>query len=219
MYDIIRDYNRPNPGEGPFFTEYLSDLQIYDATAGLASCEWNDTLYPNLAKHKERLIDRFNREYAFREIGQETVKRWQHVLQCRLDEVAEHYDHMYKVYENNSVDELGTGYTTTDEFQRDTQSSMDSTNERNADSKYKDTPSNTSSTLNNPTEQTIDDSTDTYTSTGTGKQTDSRTTTKKVHDDTMIRELNYLTANYVSTDNEFIKAFENMFIGIITIEA
>lgn len=214
MYDILTDYKVPAKGEGPFFTDYLFKLQIDRPDAGLKSCEWS-TDYTELNKHKDKLIARFNKEYALREIGAETEYRWQMILQNRLDEVSEHYDHMYKVFAENNVDELGTGYTTTDEFTRETESSMDSTNERQADSKYKDTPSNNASTLNNPTEQTVDDSNETYSSTGTGKQTDSRTTTKKLHDDTMIRELNYLVDNYKSIDNEFIKEFENCFIGIM----
>ncbi|MFT0899724.1 hypothetical protein [Candidatus Methanoprimaticola sp. MG2] len=214
MYNIFTDYKTPSNGEGPFFTDYLFKLQIDRPDAGLKSCEWN-TKYTNLNTHKDELITRFNKEYALREIGAETEHRWQMILQNRLDEVSEHYDHMYKVFAENNVDELGTGYTTTDEFQRDTESSMDSTNERNADSKYKDTPSNSTSTINNPTEQTVNNSDETYSSTGTGKQTDKRTTTKKLHDDVMVRELNYLVDNYKSIDNEFIKEFENCFIGIM----
>lgn len=218
MYNIIEDYANPAPGEGPFFTDYLYSVLENRTDVGLDKCEWNETTYPYLAKHKTRLIERFNREYYFREIGQETEARWQHFLQARLDEVAEHYDHMYKVFEENAVDTLGTGYTIKDILDRDTTSGMESTDTRKADNKYKDTPTSVSTyTLNNPTEQTVDESTDSYKSSGTGTQDDVRTTTKTQHDDTMIKELNYLVDNYKSIDNEFIGAFENMFVGIITI--
>ena len=217
MYNIITDYDEPMLGEGPFFTDYLSYAQKDNPTLGLVSVEWEPDLYPYLAKHKERLIKRFDREYAFRELGQETESRWQTILQVRFDEVAEHYNHAYKVYEENDIDVLGTGYKITDSFKRTTTDSLNTSDNRSNNSKYKDTPSSASSVLNNPTTESQDTSTDTYASNGTGEQNDLRTTDKVAHDMEMIDELNRLVDRYKSTDNEFIKEFENMFIGIIMV--
>lgn len=215
MYNVMEDYTEPYIGEGPYYTDYLSDLQEVNPTIGLISVEWLEDTYTYLAKHKDRLITRFNREYAYREIGQETETRWQIVLQSRFDEVAEHFDHMYKVYELNDVDELGTGYKISDTLKRTTNGSLNSSNNRTATSKFKDTPSSDASVLNNPTTTDHDTSTDTYASNSDGEQNDTRTTDKKSYNDTRIKELNYLTKNYTSVDNEFIKSFENMFIGIV----
>ena len=217
MYNLIKDYDKPFDGEGPFFTDYLYLAQKENPTLGLVSVDWLEDVYPYLAKHKTRLIERFNREYAYRELGQETEERWQSVLQARFDEVAEHFDHMYKVFEINDVDKLGTGYKLSDVLERNTSDSMDSSGNHTGDSKFKDTPSSDASVLNNPTNANHNTSTDTYTSTGKGNQNDKRDTVKEVHNDTLVKELNYLVKNYTSTDNEFIQSFQNMFIGIITV--
>lgn len=217
MYDIITDYNEPMEGESPFFTDFLYSAQEKFPTLGLTSVDWDETTYTYLANHKAKLIDRFNKEYAFRELGQETYYRWQIVLQSRFDEVADHYNHMYKVFETNDVDTLGTGYRITDTFKRTTEDSLNTSDNRTANSKFKDTPGSSSSVLNNPTTENQDTSTDTYTSNGNGEQNDKRETDKTIHNDTMIDELNRLADRYKSIDNEFIKAFENMFIGIITV--
>lgn len=217
MYDIIRDYNTPMDGEGPFFTDYLYLAQEKNPTLGLMSVDWDETTYTYLAKRKAKLIARFNREYAFRELGQETELRWQTVLQSRFDEVADHFNHMYKVFEENDVDILGTGYKITDSFKRTTADSLNTTDNRTGNSKFKDTPGSSASVLNNPTTETQDTTTDTYASNRDGEQKDERETNKTIHNDTMIDELNKLTDKYKSVDNEFIKSFENMFIGIITV--
>lgn len=217
MYDITTDYDYPMEGESPFFTNFLYLAQVENPTLGLISVDWDETTYTYLAKHKEKLIARFNKEYAFRELGQETELRWQTVLQSRFDEVAEHYNHMYKVFEVNDVDTLGTGYKITDTLKRTTKDSLNTSDNRTSNSKFKDTPSSSTSVLNNPTTENQDTSTDTYASNGNGEQDDKRETEKTVHNDTMIDELNRLADKYKSVDNEFIKSFENMFIGIIMV--
>lgn len=215
MYDIITDYDYPMEGETPLFTDFLYLAQEKNPTLGLVSVDWDEATYTYLAKHKEKLIARFNKEYAFRELGQETELRWQTLLQSRFDEVAEHYNHMYKVFEVNDVDALGTGYKITDTFKRTTKDSLNTSDNRTSNSKFKDTPSSSTSVLNNPTTENQDTATDTYASNGDGEQNDKRETDKTIHNDVMIDELNRLADRYKSVDNEFIKAFENMFIGII----
>lgn len=212
MYDIMKDYETPIDGEGPFYTEYLMQLQEDDPTAGLEQCDWDETLYPNLVKHKSVLIGRFNETYAFREIGQETPLRWQLFVNARFNEVAEKYDHAYKVLSSDRLDELGTGYTVTDEFERTTGSKMDSTDKFEGNSQFKDTP--ISGSINNPTTEQNDDNLTTYGSVGSGTQKDTRTTKKEQHDDVIMKELNWLADQYKVLNNDFIKEFENMFIQI-----
>lgn len=212
MYDITKDYDTPLAGEGPFYTNYLYLLQEEDPDAGLTQCDWDEEKYPNLVKHKTTLIGRFNEEYAFREIGQETTLRWQLFVNARFNEVAEKYDHAYKVLSSERLDELGTGYTVTDALTRKMTSKMDSTDKFEGNGKFKDTP--ISGTINNPTTEQIDDNLTTYGSTGSDTQDDSRTTKKEQHDDIIMKELNWLADQYKVLNNEFIKEFENMFIQI-----
>ena len=212
MYDITKDYETPFCGEGPFYTNYLYLLQEEDPEAGLTQCDWDEEKYPNLVKHKTTLIGRFNEEYAFREIGQETTLRWQLFVNARFNEVAEKYDHAYKVLSSERLDELGTGYTVTDALTRKMTSKMDSTDKFEGNGKFKDTP--ISGTINNPTTEQIDDNLTTYGSTGSDTQDDSRTTKKEQHDDIIMKELNWLADQYKVLNNEFIKEFENMFIQI-----
>ena len=187
-------------------------LQEEDPTAGLNQCDWDSVKYPNLVKHKTTLIGRFNEEYAFRELGQETTLRWQLFVNARFNEVAEKYEHAYKVLSSDRLDELGTGYTVTDNLDREMNSKMDSTDKFDGNSKFKDTP--ISGTINNPTTEQIDDNLTTYGSTGNDTQKDSRVTTKVQHDDVIMKELNWLADQYKVLNNEFIKEFDNMFIQI-----
>ena len=88
------------------------------------------------------------------------------------------------------------------------------TGSSSADSKYSDTPNGAGGAINNPTTQNVD----TGSSTSSVEGTDSNEYNKQInridHEEHMIDELNALTDKYVSTDNEFIAEFENMFIGV-----
>lgn len=213
MYNIFEDYDRPAPGEGPFYTLFLRDILNGPEAeyCGLDKCDWHETTYTHIATHKERLIERFNNTYLLRELGQETPSRWQHFLQMRLDEVIEFYDHAYKVFEENNVDELGTGYTETEEYNRSSNSTGKETTHSTSNQKYKDTPIN--GTINNPTtEQDDTDDGETDSNVDTTDNWD-RTKTKKEHNDELITEVNRLVDRYRSIDNEFVESFNNMFMG------
>ena len=214
MYDITEDYGLPHPGEGPFYTDYLRNVVEELPNTSLGAVNWNENLYPHLAAHKDRLVDRFNREYAFREIGQETVTRWMHFLQCRFDEVAEHYDHMYKIYEENNIDELGTGYSYTEHMGQNKTNHSTGSGSSSADSKYSDTPNGANGAINNPTTQNVDTGSSTSTVDGSDTNEYNKEIKRIDHEEHMVDELNALVDKYVSTDNEFIAEFENMFIGV-----
>lgn len=199
-------------GEGPFYTEFLYQLLNEDPKAGLESCDWNETLYPFLCQHKEILINRFKENYMFREIGQETPVRWQLFVKARFNEIAEKYNHSYKVFTENNVDEIGIGYKITDTLDRATTSKMDSTNKFDSTDKFKDTP--IAGSIGNPTTEENSNSNTVYGSTGNDTQNDTRTTEKVTHDDVLIKELNYLSDYFKTINNEFIKEFENQFMQI-----
>lgn len=213
MYNIFEDYDRPAPGEGPFYTLFLRDILNGPEAkyCGLDKCDWHETTYTHIATHKERLIERFNNTYLLRELGQETPSRWQHFLQMRLDEVIEFYDHAYKVYEENDIDQLGTGYTENEEYDRNSTSEGSENTESTSNQKFKDTP--ISGTVNNPT--TEQDDTDNSSTDSNVNSTDhwERTKQKTEHNDEMITEVNRLANAYRSIDNEFIESFDNMFMG------
>lgn len=213
MYNIFEDYDRPAPGEGPFYTLFLRDILNGPEAeyCGLDKCDWHETTYTHIATHKERLIERFNNTYLLRELGQETPSRWQHFLQMRLDEVIEFYDHAYKVYEENEIDQLGTGYTENEEYDRNSTSEGSENTESTSNQKFKDTP--ISGTVNNPTSE--QDDTDSSSTDSNVNSTDhwERTKQKTEHNDEMITEINRLANAYRSIDNEFIESFDNMFMG------
>lgn len=59
LYNIAEDYENPAPGEGPFYTDYLQNVQEY-FSAGIEFIDWKETKYTYLAEHKEDLIEQFN---------------------------------------------------------------------------------------------------------------------------------------------------------------
>ena len=213
-YNIIEDYKLPAPGEGPFYTDYLWSAQE-KRDVGLEYIDWKETKFTYLAEHKDDIIELFNTNFKYRELGAETEMRFQDMLQARFNEVADKYNHAYKVTEENDVDKLGTGYTFEEKRTRHYEDSAESSGTENVDNKFKDTPSNNQSTLNNPTNQTLDN---TQTS-GNGSSTEDEDVTvnqeKTQHDKEMVAELSELIDKYRQLDIEFVKQFEPCFIGLI----
>lgn len=213
-YNIIEDYKLPAPGEGPFYTDYLWSAQE-KRDVGLEYIDWKETKFTYLADHKDDIIELFNTNFKYRELGAETEMRFQDMLQARFNEVADKYNHAYKVTEENDVDKLGTGYTFEEKRTRHYEDSAESSGTEDVDNKFKDTPSNNQSTLNNPTNQTLDN---TQTS-GNGSSTEDEDVTvnqeKTQHDKEMVVELSELIDRYRQLDIEFVKQFEPCFIGLI----
>lgn len=213
-YNIIEDYKLPAPGEGPFYTDYLWSAQE-KRDVGLEYIDWKETKFTYLAPHKDDIIELFNTNFRYRELGAETEMRFQDMLQARFNEVADKYNHAYKVTAENDVDKLGIGYTFEEKRTRHYEDSAESSGTENVDNKFKDTPSNNQSTLNNPTNQTLDN---TQTS-GNGSSTEDEDVTvnqeKTQHDKEMVVELSELIDRYRQLDIEFVKQFETCFIGLI----
>lgn len=215
MYNILTDYNNPMPGEGPFYTDYLWKAQeAYPEMIGIEYIDWDTANYIYLNKHKDEIVKVFNQYYKYRELGSETEYRFQDMLQSRFYEVADKYDHAYKVTEINDVDKIGTGYTFEETKHRDYTSTADTNGTENRDNKYKDTPSSTASTTNNPTNQTIDNRDNTGHAEGTETQDETLHQEKVSHDKEMILELNDLIDKYKQLVIEFVKEFEICFIGL-----
>ena len=213
-YDISTDYENKAPGEGPFYTNYLKDTQEY-ANVGLEYVDWNETRYTKLAEHKADLISLFDNQFAFREIGAETETRFQSMLQIRFNQIADKYNHAYKVTEENDVDQLGTGYSYDELRKRNIESQGTANGNETRDSKYKDTPQSYTSTINNPTNQNIDARQNSSTATTKEAQTDEVHQNKVQHDKEMILELNDLIDKYKQLDVDFVNEFETCFMMIL----
>lgn len=109
----------PMPGEGPFFTEYLADIQasftpvVDDSTTpptityrsesdfGLERLTWPAS--GHVLAHKTALVSRFNERYAWREIGAETRIRFLHNLQVKFNGMLFHYEHRFGLYDDNAL--------------------------------------------------------------------------------------------------------------------
>ena len=218
FYDITRDYEKPFPGEQPFFTDILSDIQKEDSTVGLNGIHWYASLYPNLYIHKDRLVYRFDKKYAYREIGAETISRWMNLLQNRFDEIADKFNHAYKMYDdpNIDIDALTLGFKRSIESSSTGSGSNSSTSSNTVNSKFKDTPTSGTSTINNPTTENID--TENGTNSGSHNSQGNIKTTENYdyHDEHSIDEVNKIINHYKQIDEEFINEFNQMFIGILS---
>lgn len=219
QYDILEDYDKPAPGEGPFYTDYLYLAQMErPSSIGIAYINWDETTYTYLAKHKADIVTKFNQHFKYRELGSETEFRFQDMLQTRFYQIADKFNHAYKVTEENDVDRLGTGYTFDEVRARMIESEGTASGNETRDSKYKDTPSNSNSTINNPTNQNIDDRENSSTASSQEKQDDSVHQEKVQHDKEMVVELSELIDKYRQLDIEFVMEFETCFMMIFNSE-
>lgn len=214
MYNLFEDYDRPMPGEGPFYTDYLWKAQL-EREVGLEYIDWWEDKYTYLANHKEDIITQFNSIYKYRELGGETEERFQDILQQQFYEVADRYNHAYKVMEENDIDQLGTGYSYKEVRDRTINTDGESSGTESRDNKYKDTPASSTSTLNNPTEQTLDDRENSSTAHTDETLHDEIERDNTKHDDPLVVELNYLIDRYKQLDIDFIMEFESCFIGLL----
>lgn len=215
----IQNYDKLVKGEQPFFTDLLDDLLKENPNVGIASINWHSDIFPNIHLHKERLIERFNLKYKYREIGMETVVRWQNGLQDRFDEIAPWFEHAYSLYDNGSIniDSLGKGYEREIEYTRNSNSKSGTKSEDNSNSKFRDTPTNEESVINNPTTEQSDISSTEDSSESTSDGTGTTKEKYTFNDKHVILEVNELIDKYRVLDEEFVKRFNDLFIGILTI--
>lgn len=214
LCDVLRDPTKPCEGEGPFYTDYLENVQSY-ADVGIEYVDWNQNKYSYLFQHKDDLVSMFNLQFKYREIGAETETRFQDMIQTRFNQIADKYNHAYKVTEENDVDKLGTGYTYDEVRNRTIHGEASGTTSETRDNKYKDTPSNSNSTINNPTSQTIDDRDGTSSAENDEQQDDVVHQDKVVHDKEMVVELSELIDRYRQLDLEFVNEFGICFMGVM----
>lgn len=213
IYDVTKDYERPRPGEGPFYTDYYYHARTTRTDIGLDKCGWNEQ-YTYLTKHKDELCNLFNERYDYRELGQETYIRFQNFLERRLHEVEERFDHMFKMYEENDIDDLGLGYDETETYIREQDTTDHAETSDTNSNKFKDTPTSVAG-INNPTTQTDNEATSEGDSTSNIKENYTRTHKKTQHDQHVITEVNTNINVYRSIANEFVTAFEPCFMQLL----
>lgn len=199
------------------YTEYLSVLQQEDPTIGINGVQWHSALYPNLYTHKDRLVYRFNQKYGFREITNPDTSRWMFYLQNKFDEIANNFDHAYKLYDDKAseLDELTLGHVRNIIYNNESAGSSSATGSSQANSKFRDTPTDGTSVINNPTTENQDNGSSS--STGSDSREGSGESTEKYdyHDDHLMMEVNKLIEKYKQLDESFINKFDEMFISIL----
>lgn len=99
-------------GEGPFYTDYLVDVQKDYPGAGLKVTIDNLSTsqiaeIPRLYSHSSQLIELFDLKFKYYEIGSETEDRWQHQIDKKFAEIKRRYEHWFTLYETNNIDTLG----------------------------------------------------------------------------------------------------------------
>ena len=209
--------NEPKVQSEPLYTEYLSVLQEETPTLGIDGLNWFDTMYPKLFTQKSRLVYRFNKHYQFREISREDTTVWMKLLQDRFDEIADKYNHAYSLYDNPDIDldKLGVGYKRTIDYENSRTGSSTSSTESSGNAKFRDTPTNEDSTINNPTTENVDTSESSGESSNESSGEGTTTEIYEYNDRHIVDDINELIAKYKQLDEDFIREFEQMFIGII----
>lgn len=210
--------NEPKVQDEAIYTEYLSVLRQEDPTVGINGISWYDTMYPNLSAHKSRLIDRFNTHYQLREISRPDVNQWMLLLQDRFDEVADRYNHAYKLYDDdaNLIDDLGIGYIREIWYNNSGTGSSTSQNTGSGSSKFRDTPTSSNATINNPTSENVDSSSSNGSSSSVRNGQGYSKEEYDYNDEHKMNEINDLINKYKQLDEEFIGEFNQMFIGVLS---
>lgn len=136
------------------------------------------------------------------------------MLQVKFNQIAGRFNHAYKVVEENDVDVLGTGYEYKETRKRGITTTGESTATDTRDNKFKDTPTNIQSVLNNPTNETRDDRTNASNAKTTENLDDTIDRKNTKHDEEMVVELSQLIDRYRQIDVEFINEFNECFMGV-----
>lgn len=168
---------------------------------------------PLITARWEELTVRFNERYAYRMIAQETLERWQHRLQNRLDEIVRPYERAYTLIRDNetAMKELHNGhvYTETNESERERNVHVSGNNESlHAETPY--TSVNRSGRYGDSTdkgshsETTGEDATDSH----------SRESTRR--DTGLYLQENVFRAidDWRDLDTAFVSEFENLFLNV-----
>lgn len=210
--------NEPKIQTEALWTEYLYKIQETTPSIGLSGLNWYSDTYLTLFQHRTRLIERFNLTYALREVGREDLNQWMTLLQNKFNEICDKYNHAYKLYDDEaiSLDELGLGYVREYLSSSTGEGTASSASSATGDTKYRDTPTEAQSVINNPTTETLENNEVTGSSDSSHESSFEATEKVTRHDQHVMQEVNRLIEDYKQLDTSFTHEFDELFIGIMS---
>ena len=141
-WESIMDEYAESVAEGPFYTDYLINVQEDYPNIGLASVPWNQTETPKLYALKDIFIEHFNFIYKYREIGAETESRWQYTVDRVFDNVKRKYEFALSQYDLNDIAKIGKGFVEEIETEGTTESTTEATSENTSTDSGRDVTKN-----------------------------------------------------------------------------
>lgn len=216
-YPCCGKCKEPKIQEEALWTEYLYKLQEIAPTVGINGINWHPELYPNLNEHKARLVERFNLNYAIREVSREDINQWMMLLQNRYDEIADRFNHAYKLYDDDEIhlDNITLGYVREILYGNQSSGNSSSSGSSSSTSKFRDTPTSGNSTINNPTTENLDTASSSNEGESSRRASGNSKETYDYHDKHVMEEVNKIIDKYRQLDSEFTREFNEMFIGIM----
>ena len=214
--ESIMDEYAESIAEGPFYTDYLINVQEDYPNIGLASVPWNQTETPKLFALKDTFIEHFNFIYKYREIGAETESRWQYTVDRVFDNIKRKYEFALNQYDLNDIAKIGKYFTET--IHRDATTNIDGNTEN--EGSYSGSSSDTSkSTVNDTPIQALMDNANYASaindgeSSGESESTTNSTTTENrdtTIEDDITRTYNESPKSIMESVNDSIKYFREL---------
>lgn len=212
---MLEDEFKLTMQEGPFYSDYLINVQQTYPNAGLGKCPWSNAT-PRLYAIQDVLIEHFNFIYRYREIGAETEERWQYTVDRVFDNIKRKYEFALMQYDENEIEKVGKYYkstihrdsTTESQGSNSREGSSESSSTDTANSKFNDTPITPLMDNANYASSITDDSVENETSeSSSSESSDTRNTT--IEDD-ITREYNEAPKSIMESVNESIKYFRDL---------
>lgn len=207
----VRYYNRLGNTSQSY--EELCGILGYDIFDSIP--DWEE--FPNLLANKNKLVDLFNLHYSCKKLGYEIYGEFYRHLRLTFQELAAGYNILYDKYKNDIDRLLLVGDVTIRDYEE--LSSLSSSQSLNSDasSNFYDTPkTNIPDPLNKPSTITTNDGS--QTTDGKSNSTVSRKENEQKTSRGYADEVNRLRYQYLNLNNEFIKEFRNLFLGITILD-
>lgn len=218
---MVKISSKVLPGESPFYTDFLVNVLEDYPNAGINGVTV-PSKYVNIQSNFEEIKEVFNEFYKFREIGSETVERFNYNVGKVFIRIAEIYDMLFELY---SVKPLTRGrqiITDTDvdiTLTKEKGTTIDTRYETNNMETFQDTPVTPLGEDEYATNITKRDNVNDglMKTTGEDKDTTTRDTiqTMTTHDKMMAEEYMTISENLRTIIIEFVSEFEGCFINTI----
>lgn len=180
--------------------------------------EWD--VYPELAKHKDAIINLFHIRYDCREIGYDMPYKFIERLKYKFYELGPRYNLAYQLYNTKQaeIEKIGRVTIVNSNGNRTLSINDKVTNSNNSKSNYYDTPKvNPPSSLVNPSNSTVgeDSGNSIRDNTTTDTSTTDATTTET---DQYLEQMNRIIDAYRSLDVQFVNDLEDLFLQVKILE-